>query len=269
MQNRGAGYQGSLPEGFGAVWFKTIDSTNDEAKRRAGEGAFSDAKPNTWPNTWYVAGQQTVGRGRRGREWVSEPGNLYASLYLKPDCTVAEGAVLSFVAALAVADTLAEFASDTADITLKWPNDVLFNGKKISGILLESSTGTLGRLNWLVIGVGINLAHFPRQTAYPATSLQAEGVDASNIEAVFEHLATHMADWLSRWRDEGFLSIRSAWMARAAFLGQRITISPDGEAREGKFCGLSDDGALMLKMDDGQTYEVPAGDVFPTENNRR
>ncbi|MCH8861800.1 MAG: biotin--[acetyl-CoA-carboxylase] ligase [Proteobacteria bacterium] len=243
------------PAGYGVAVCDEIDSTNEEAKRRVGEGMPGP--------TWFIARSQSAGKGRRGREWVSEPGNLYASLLLRPGASAAEAALLSFASALAVAEAIEEVTGVTRKLRCKWPNDVLYGGKKISGILLESASSKEGALDWLVIGVGINLAHFPPQTSYPATSIAAEGFAGITAPDLFAALARRMDGWLETWRQEGFPPIRKAWLARAAGLGEAMVARTGSEDIAGRFRGLGPGGALLIEIEDGSLREILAGDVFP------
>ena len=159
----------SLPSFYRLVAHERIASTSDEAKRLAAEGAPA--------GTLVWARVQTAGRGRQGRAWISPAGNFYASLILRPPVSVASAAQLGFVAALAVADACLAFAPEAA-LSLKWPNDVLLSGRKLAGLLLESQSHGDGALDWLVLGIGINLATYPVEVEYPATALAATGADA-------------------------------------------------------------------------------------------
>lgn len=244
-----------LPPGYGLAASEAIDSTNDEAKRWAVNGMSG-------PH-WFVAGRQTAGRGRRGRAWASEPGNLYASLLLRPDCAVGEAALLSFAAVLAVAEAIEEVTGLFRKLTCKWPNDALYEGKKISGILLESASDRDGALDWLVIGVGVNVAHFPDHTDFPATSIAAEGYPGITAPDLFTALARRLDHWLKIWRQAGFAPVREAWLARAAGLGEAITARTASEEVHGRFAGLSPEGALLIEAQDGAMREILAGDVFP------
>lgn len=246
-----------LPAGYGVAAYGEVDSTNEEAKRRAAEGM---AGP-----TWFIARSQSAGKGRRGRAWVSEPGNLYASLLLRPGGSAAEAALLSFAAALAVAEAIEEVTGVTHKLCCKWPNDVLYGGKKISGILLESASSKEGALDWLVIGMGLNLAHFPPQTSYPATSIAAEGFAGITTPDLFAALARRLDGWLETWRQQGFPPVREAWLARAAGLGEAMVARTGSEDVAGRFKGLAPGGALLIETEDGSLREIFAGDVFPAE----
>ena len=234
-----------LPPEFRLAAHDSVGSTNDEAKAMARDGA---------PDLTLVwAREQTAGRGRQGRSWASPRGNLYLSLVLRPQAKAATAAQLSFVACIAVGETVAELGAQ--DIEYKWPNDVLVGGRKISGVLLEAESGGDG-LAYLVLGVGINLASSPAQTRYPATSLHG----AAPVEAALEAFARHFLAWYRRWTAEGFAPIRDAWLARAARLGQTIEVRLPDATLEGVFAELGAGGELMLDTATGRRI-VTAGDV--------
>ena len=241
-----------LPAGFGLIAFDEIDSTMNEARRRAEAG---EAGP-----LWIQARRQSAGRGRRGRVWRSGEGNLLCTLLLRPGCAPGEGARLSFLAAVALIEALDPFA-DPAALTLKWPNDVLLRGRKLAGILLESESAPDGGLAWLSIGIGVNLAEHPTETEYPATSLPAEGFNTADPGAVLERLAFRMAVWLDTWRGSGFAPVRAAWLARAHRMGEAVRVRLASECLEGSFAGLDDQGCLMLNAATG-LRRISAGDVF-------
>lgn len=244
-----------LPSGYGAAAYDDIDSTNEQAKRSVAEGM---AGPK-----WFIARSQSAGKGRRGRTWVSEPGNLYASLLLRPGGSARDAAVLSFAAALAVAEAIEEVAGVTRKLECKWPNDLLYGGKKISGILLESASDKDGALDWLVIGVGVNVAHFPTATDYPATSIAAEGFAGITAPNLFAALARRLDHWLETWRQEGFPPVREAWLERATGLGRAIVARTGSGETSGRFVGLGHDGALLIETADGSLHEILAADIFP------
>jgi BirA family transcriptional regulator, biotin operon repressor / biotin---[acetyl-CoA-carboxylase] ligase len=241
------------PEGYALQSFDEIESTNAEARRQAGAGARGPV--------WISAGRQTAGRGRRGRVWESPTGNLAATLLIAPGKPAGECAQLSFVAAIAACDAVAVFAGD-AEARVKWPNDVLANGRKIAGILLESVSGKAGRPAWLAIGIGINLAHFPTETEFPATALAALGVPAPDRRVALTQLAAHFAKWYEVWTASGFAPIHDAWLARAAGLGGRIRARLSQEETSGVFEGIDDTGALILREISGKTRLISAGEVF-------
>jgi BirA family biotin operon repressor/biotin-[acetyl-CoA-carboxylase] ligase len=241
------------PDGYALKEFESIDSTNEEAKRLAGAGERGPI--------WIVADVQTAGRGRRGRQWHSPKGNLSATLFLRPAKPTAECAQLSFVAALAVSDVASTLARG-ADIRVKWPNDVLADERKIAGILLESAGATSGRLEWLAVGIGLNLVHFPEDTEFPATSLAALGCTPPLPREALLRLAADWAKWYDIWTDGGFLPIRDAWLARAAKLGVRIRARLQSEETSGVFEGIDEAGALILRESHNRTRAIAAGEVF-------
>jgi BirA family biotin operon repressor/biotin-[acetyl-CoA-carboxylase] ligase len=242
-----------LPSFYRLVRHERIASTNDEAKALATNGAPA--------GTLVWARAQSAGRGRQGRNWVSPPGNLYLSLILRPVVPVAVAAQLGFVAALAVSDACLAVAPE-ADIALKWPNDVLLNGRKLAGILLESQASGQGKLDWLVVGIGINLATYPVELDYPATALAAAGADTTP-ETLLPALAEAFLRRYQQWDDSaGFAAIRDAWLARARGLGQPIRVRLPGDTLDGTFAGLDSDGALLLDRPDGRR-RIASGEVFP------
>lgn len=225
-------------------------STNDVVKEQARAGA---------PEGVLVrALRQEAGRGRRGRAWQSPPGNLMFSLLLRPGCPLAQAAELSFVTAIAVGETISSCV-DTAP-KLKWPNDVLVDGAKIAGILLEAEALAGGGTDWVVAGVGINVRHHPDDVDYPATSLYALGADVDAAEVLSRFMAA-FDRWYARWRTYGFAPVRAAWLNAAQGLGRKATVRLTGETFEGTLVDLSDDGALLIDVG-GRTRRVTAGDVF-------
>lgn len=244
-----------LPPGFRLKAFDSVGSTNDEAKAFARSGAFE--------GTIVWAKRQDAGRGRRGRAWTSPEGNLYTSTILRPGRSAAEAAQISFVAALAIADTAESVLPESAEVRCKWPNDVLVNGRKVSGILLESEGEPTGGLVWLVLGVGINLRHFPESTEFAATSLAAEGAPTMVPGALLEVYADQLARWYGAWIDHGFGPIRDAWLRRAKGLGEPIVVRLSDRTLTGTFADLDSDGVLLLDRDDGAGRQrIAAGDVF-------
>lgn len=234
--------------------FENIDSTNEELRRRAAQAAPE--------GTAVVAEAQTAGRGRLGRRWDSPPGNLYCSLLLRPGCSAAAAANLSFAAALAVADAVEPLLSSPSVMSFKWPNDVLLGGRKVAGILLETEIKG-DSVDWVVLGVGVNVVSFPQQAMYPATSLAAAGCDRTNPREVMESYFDHIRIWYARWRNEGFAPLRAAWLARAGGRGETVEVRIGKERFVGRFADLDADGALILEMDGG-LRRITAGDVFLT-----
>jgi len=246
--------QPTLPPGYQLVCYDSVGSTNDEAKCLARDGAV-DA-------TFVWALEQTAGRGRRGRTWVSPRGNLYASLILRPNCSAHQAAQLGFVAALAIGDALGATLPQLGGVAYKWPNDVLVNGRKIAGILLESEMTALDKLTFLIVGVGVNLAASPQGTAVPATSV-AEECDGEVVPAaMLEKFSGHFESWKKRWQTEGFAPVRAAWLAAAIFRGEPIRVHLEAATLHGRFLDLDEQGALLLEAD-GEHRRISAGEVFP------
>lgn len=230
-----------------------IDSTNAEARRRAEAG---EAGP-----VWIVGLRQTAGRGRRGRAWETGEGNLAATLLFSTDKPPAEAAQVSFVAALAVADLLIAYVP-TSLVSLKWPNDPLLGGLKVSGILVESGARSTGGL-WIAVGIGVNLARRPIDSERPATALPTyrAAPPPSPVEAI-ERLSAAFARWNDVWLRLGFPAIADAWTARAHGLGEPCVARLGTETVEGIAEGLDGDGALRLRLADGRVRRITAGDVF-------
>ncbi len=245
----------ALPEGCTLVALARTGSTNDEAKRLAATGA------NDGTVVW--AREQTAGRGRRGREWASPAGNLYFSVLLRPGKSPVESAQLSLVAAVALSDAIAAILPENADLRCKWPNDVLVNGGKVAGILLESAGAASGRMtDWVVVGCGVNIADHPVNTLYPATDLQVEGAATASVETVLALFLETFFGWRGRWMESGIEPVRAAWIARAAGLGQEITVRLPNREIRGRFVDMDRDGALLLEGPDGVRETISAGDVF-------
>ncbi|WOF73703.1 biotin--[acetyl-CoA-carboxylase] ligase [Parvibaculaceae bacterium PLY_AMNH_Bact1] len=247
----------AVPAGYKLNRHGEIDSTNEEAKRLAASGVSGPV--------WIVADTQTAGRGRRGRAWTSPIGNLMCTLLLRPGCGPAEAGELSFVAGLALHDAASQLLSDevSSKVSLKWPNDLLIDGKKASGILLESESAGGLEVSWLAIGIGLNLVHFPNDTPYPATSLQAESGVVYSVGYALTALAAAFDKWYATWQQPGgFNAIREAWLKSARGVGQKITVRLADETLVGTFEGLSEDGALQLRLPSGARQQIAAGDVF-------
>ncbi len=214
---------------------------------------------------WVQAGEQTAGRGRRGRPWSSPRGNFYGSLVMRPDGPPEQVALRSFAAALALYDACVQLTGLPQAFALKWPNDVLLNGGKLAGILLES-TGQGGRLSHLVIGIGVNLIAAPDHAVLepgavrPVTLLAETGLRITP-ERFLDHLGPCFADWEAVFQAEGFAPLRDAWLSRAARLGEHIRARTGTQTREGIFESIDASGALVLNMN-GTRVAIPAAEVF-------
>lgn len=229
-------------------------STNSECFERARKGALS--------GLWVTAARQTGGRGRRGRPWTSEPGNLYASLLLIDPAPVDRLASLPLAAAVAVQASIASVMPIGAQpVVIKWPNDILIEKKKICGILVEAETLPDGR-QAIVIGCGINVAVAPAAGLYPVACLADYGCAVAPAE-LFAHLFREMADILRLWDSaNGLGEIMARWRKAAGGIGERITVNLPNESISGRFAGIDDSGLLKLQTDDGGVRLIAAGDVF-------
>lgn len=223
--------------------FDTIDSTNAEAHRLAQQGERGPL--------WIVANRQSGGRGRLGRSWVSEPGNLYCTHLFTAHCDARTASQIGFVASLAVLD-MAEALVGGANVGLKWPNDVLLGGAKFCGILPEAVAQPSQGETVIALGIGINLSHAPAGLPYPVAALDAQ------VDAAFDALRRALAHRLATWNDgAGFALIRDEWQAHAVGLGQ--TVSAAGET--GVFRGLGPDGALLIDTASGRRM-IHSGEVL-------
>ncbi len=231
-----------------------VGSTNTECLLRARAG-----DPG---NLWITASRQTGGRGRRGRAWLSEAGNLYASLLLIDPAPLPALASLPLAVAVAVHDAVRRvMPPDGAALEIKWPNDLLIGRQKASGILLEGEKLADGRYA-LVIGIGVNIAFKPEGTPYPATCLADHGVHVSP-EELFAYLFESMATMLGLWNGgAGIAAVVSRWSANACGIGERITVNLPDRSLGGIFRGIGPDGVLMLDTGAGGLISIAAGDVF-------
>ena len=244
------------PEGVDRVVLEQIDSTNAEAARRA---------PGLKRPVWIMAREQTAARGRRGRAWVNPEGNFAATLLMRPDLEAGLAAQLSFVASLSLLRALTPFVRPQDRIALKWPNDVLLNGGKLAGILLESSGGGR-RIDWLAIGVGVNLLLAPgadevEQRALRPVSLSAETGQVVTPEALLDRLAAEFATQYLLWEKEGFASYRALWLRHAARLGETLTARTGTDEVTGTFETVDKTGALILRTEAGPRA-IPAAEIY-------
>jgi len=237
-----------LPAAIELVTLASVDGTNAEMRRRIEAGA---------PHLTLVwAEQQLAGRGRRGRAWSSPPGNLYCTLLLRPDPPVALWGQLSFVAAVALRDAILRLGPELEPrLKLKWPNDLLLDGRKLSGILLEASGS-----DWVMIGTGVNLDSHPEGTDTPAIALCDVGFPVTPAQLLPIYAEALLA-WFDRWRHEGFAPVRARWLTGAIGLGRDITVRLADRSFAGRFAALDESGALLLEQPDG-IRRVEAGEVF-------
>lgn len=245
----------SWPERYDRIVLDETDSTMAEARHRA-----ADVRAPTW----IMARTQTDARGRRGRAWANPEGNFAATLLCRPDAGPAEAALQSFTAALALHDALAAFAGPAA-LALKWPNDVLLNGGKVAGILLESA-GHGPRVDWLAIGIGVNLRAAPAASEVEPgsprpVSLAGEGGTDPGQDAFLGRLAACFARHEDTFRTLGFDPVRRLWLSRAARLGETVIARTAREETTGIFETVDAEGRLVLRTPQGRRA-IPAAEVF-------
>lgn len=253
--------------GYRLRGYDSIGSTNSEAIEAAREG-----DPG---GIWFAARQQTAGRGRRGRQWESPHGNLAATLLIVPDADPTLAATLGFVAGVSLSHALSailpgslvKIGIDGADalgghsrIALKWPNDVLADGAKLAGILLEASKLADGR-HAVAIGFGVNVITAPQGLPYPATNL-AELGSSRVAEDVFEALSDAWVETFGLWNDgRGIGDVLTHWRASAAGIGAPVAVNQNGEVLRGIFETIDDTGRLIIRADDNRRIAISAGDV--------
>ncbi|MGE0766152.1 MAG: biotin--[acetyl-CoA-carboxylase] ligase [Hyphomicrobiaceae bacterium] len=242
-----------LPSGWTHIGFEEIDSTNAEAMRRAASG---ERRP-----LWITARRQTRGRGRSGRSWTSVEGSLAATLLFRPSCALCVLPQLSLVAGVAThaAVTAALPQESRHRCGLKWPNDVLIDGAKVSGILVESAV--VGTEPAVAIGIGINAGAAPVFADRLASGLAQFGA-ATATEKMSNLLASALAHWLAIWSGgDGFEDVRAGWLQRGSSVGDRMTVHAGDVQVMGYFSGLDADGSLLVSDDGGVIRRFTFGDV--------
>ncbi|MFK7743478.1 MAG: biotin--[acetyl-CoA-carboxylase] ligase [Roseobacter sp.] len=244
------------PDGYGRIVLAEVGSTLDEAVRAAAD------HPAPF---WLLAHSQTAARGRRGRPWAMPPGNFAATLVLQPSANPSQAALRSFVMSLALYRSFVEVTGRETAFALKWPNDVLLNGGKVAGILLESA-GQAGRVDMLTIGIGVNLARAPNKDdveegAVRPVSVVGETSVHITPEAFLDVLAAQFATLEQQFQDHGFDPIRRGWMAHAARLGEVITARTARDTLIGTFEDVDAHGHLVLRGAHGVT-RIAAADVY-------
>ncbi|MFT3689788.1 MAG: biotin--[acetyl-CoA-carboxylase] ligase [Paenirhodobacter sp.] len=244
------------PEGVARHVLGSVDSTMSEAARLA---------PHLAGPAWILALEQTSGRGRRGRAWQMPAGNFSATLLFRPKVALPEAALYTFVSSLALDEALSQIAGPHARLSIKWPNDVLLNGGKIAGILLETA-GKGGVPTHLAIGIGVNLvAAPPASLVEPGAVRPVSLADETGIrippEDFLPPLAMAFDRWARQYETYGFAPIREAWLARAARLGERLIARTGSESHEGIFETIDQTGAMILRTAEGPRA-IAAADVF-------
>lgn len=234
------------------VRFDEIDSTNEEARRRSSAGDLGPC--------WITASSQSAGRGRLGRDWDSPKGNLFATALFEFPKPLAEAALVCFSAGLAVIDAARILRVQADALRLKWPNDVLAGEAKLAGILIETGQAQ-GRL-WMAVGFGINVATAPKRPDRPTACLaDLPGGAGRTAGEILTALDAAFRNRLSGLLGDGFAPTRADWLKHAAHMGKRVELNPISGRIEGVMDGLAEDGALILRLADGSTTHVRAGEI--------
>jgi len=242
------------PHGTGVDFREVCESTNLLANAAGTNGLV---RP-----TWFVAAEQKAGRGRRGRNWSSPVGNLYCSYIFRPLVKISELAKLPFLVSLAVRDTFVGLGCSPNNVLCKWPNDVLISEKKASGILIESNATPGLAADYVVVGIGLNLAHFPSDSLFPATSVALETGDTPKATSAFKILSHAIDNRIQSWIAKGSVDTINEWRVNAWGMGMRRLIRTNDESFHATLIGLHEDGGLSLRLDNGIEKQLYAGDVF-------
>lgn len=239
---------------FHLLLLDEVDSTNSEAQRIA----LSDRSPSYLVIT---SKKQTNGRGRSGRTWESPHGNLYMSVIVPKTATLDEMSQLTFVSSLALENAISSlFHSEgmNTKIELKWPNDVMINDKKVAGILLESAGKNM---EYIVIGVGVNISKAPEIKDKPSTSLQAEGLTKLESTEMLNRFMSNFLKLYQTWLSEEFRGIREKWLKKARNIGKIISVDSGGTRISGKFMDIDFKGQLRVQVASGQIHSINTGEV--------
>jgi BirA family transcriptional regulator, biotin operon repressor / biotin---[acetyl-CoA-carboxylase] ligase len=231
-----------------------VQSTNTEARKLADAGAPE--------GTIVTAKEQQAGRGRAGRKWHSPPGNLYATLILRPKRDLIEVGSLSLVMALAIGRALGDTISYVDNWQLKWPNDVLVDGEKIAGVLLETELGSDNQLNYLIIGFGVNVENAPDVGDRVTTSLMKQGVENASVDVMRERICTNFAELYALWQEGGFPAVKDLWISHAQGFGCPVYLRSEKQDISGNFVDLSVNGAMVVENRQGNLHTIYAGDVI-------
>ncbi|GCE79548.1 biotin--[acetyl-CoA-carboxylase] ligase [Komagataeibacter oboediens] len=252
----------SVPRGNGGAWrmevHDRLGSTSDLCKNRLDAGQGEDGLA-------ILALKQTAGRGSRGREWHDPGGNLALSIMLVGSGAVVPVGLWPFIAGLALHDAMAGYVPPGHALELKWPNDLLLDGRKMAGILIE--TGTEGGVSWQVIGIGANLRGRPDIAGRALSCLADCGGDVPAAPEMARALLHHLDLWLARYGVHGFDAIRAAWLERGHAIGTPIRVAAGNQQFTGTFAGLEDDGILLLRTSAG-VRRVVTGEVLLAPVNR-
>lgn len=244
----------TIAPGIDVYFFESLSSTQEQARFMAEEG-YPDG-------TIILTKEQIMGKGRMGRRWVSEPGNLYMTYISRPDCSASKAAEMSFVSCIAAGDGMRRFlARSSQELNYKWPNDLMLNKQKVGGVLLETVGKDPEKLDAVLIGVGINLQNTPESANYPVTSFLQEGMDVS-IDQALQVVAENLQAAIEMWRLQGFSPIRNRWLEHVYGMGEVITVKQGNKTFQGRMQGIDDSGALIISSKIGATDYITAGDVL-------
>lgn len=234
--------------------FKTLNSTNETAKQWLSEGVK--------PPFWIVSDEQTAGRGRQGRDWVSLKGNLFTSTGQQITANGGALSTLSLVTGVAVYEAIKKTSKTPLDLTLKWPNDILLDGAKLGGILIENVSAPNAEISNVIIGVGVNIRSNPVVEGRDTTCLDNHGAKLTR-DILLNSFIEELDLWLKRWDNgQNFKEIRTAWLERAAPLGAPLSVKVGQERLKGKFAGLDQNGALKLELQDKSIKLITGGEVI-------
>jgi BirA family biotin operon repressor/biotin-[acetyl-CoA-carboxylase] ligase len=247
---------GHWQDTYHLLLFDELDSTHLEARRLT--------KMPMQENFIVWAKTQQAGKGRNTRQWDSPAGNLYMSLLRRIDVPAATAPQLSFVMALATMRAIAPYIREDYRLTLKWPNDLLVDSKKIGGILLETRPPLAQEnIEWCILSVGLNVACHPQlEGGYEATHLADVGNEAVAVDALMTYIVQQFEQLLTLWKERGFHAIRKLWLTHAYNLDKAITVHQGNERISGIFRGLSSEGALLLELAGGQLLNITSGEVW-------
>ncbi|MFL2802519.1 MAG: biotin--[acetyl-CoA-carboxylase] ligase [Paracoccaceae bacterium] len=249
----------SWPKTYKLIQYDELDSTNSEAKRLA----FKDEI-----NTCILSRIQNKGKGSRGRNWNSGSKNLTASFLIYPNGNLIEFSHRTFIASLALFDSLIYSGIENKDLILKWPNDVLLKHKKISGILLESVANKSSKKTALIIGIGVNLFSYPKNLSQqnklkikPTSLYSVLGKNTPSPDQMLTYIANSLHSWEKKYNSEGFGFIKKAWLNFSYSIGKKLEVEFKGKKLEGSFFGISDNGSLKILIEK-KVIELNVGDVF-------
>lgn len=238
---------------FSILRIDRVGSTNQLALDMADQGAAD--------RTLIVAAEQSAGRGRHGRSWVSPRGNFYGSLILRPNRPLGVAATLSLVIGLVVVQAVERLTGQRLDLRLKWPNDIQLGGAKLAGVLLEAAGDATGGASCVVAGLGVNLASHPQDLPYPVTSLAAASLPVT-VDDFLDSYLDQLDRELPLWERRGFAVFRDRWLARAIGLGERATLRVGDRRYDGRFLGVAEDGTMSFETAAGKVAWFSAGELF-------